>query len=288
MHRNRHLAILILVHNNENQVNRLINHISKDFDVYVHIDKKSSVKIVKNENVYIFKKYKVYWGSINLTLSALFLLKKAFLKGYKRYILISGLDLPIIKNEEIKKYFDNNNKEYVSFTKVTTSESDGWACMDRLTKYHIMNYNKENCFFIKRIIIRIVRNILHFYSKIKPRKIDYDFYGGSNWINITHACAKKIFEYLEANKKYISRFKWTSCSDEIFFQTILKNTEGINIENNCLRYVDWQAGTLHEGTPKILRLEDYEKLILSGHLFARKFDEKTDNKIIELIYKKIE
>ncbi|MDR2517239.1 MAG: hypothetical protein LBC88_07655, partial [Spirochaetaceae bacterium] len=35
---------------------------------------------------------------------------------------------------------------------------------------------------------------------------------------------------------------------------------------------------------RILRTEDYAEIIESGNLFARKFDETVDNKIIDMIY----
>lgn len=99
------IAIMMLVHNNERQVQRLINYLSNDFDKYVHIDKRCSLKINESENVFVFMKYKTYWGSFNLVIATLFLLRKAFKKGYERYILISGQDLPIKTNYEIINFF---------------------------------------------------------------------------------------------------------------------------------------------------------------------------------------
>jgi hypothetical protein len=45
-----------LVHKNGQQAQKLINHLSKDFYVFVHIDKRSKIKIVGGNNVYIFLK----------------------------------------------------------------------------------------------------------------------------------------------------------------------------------------------------------------------------------------
>jgi hypothetical protein len=95
----------------------------------------------------------------------------------------------------------------------------------------------------------------------------------------------KIFEYLDKNKNYAKRYWWTHCCDEIFFQTLLHQLDGITIENNSLRYIDWRSGP--EG-PRILREEDYDKIMADPrNLFARKFDTKRDTAIIERIYKKI-
>ena len=278
------IAIMMLVHKNENQVNRLIKHLSKDFDVYVHIDKRCSVKINESENVHIYKKYKAYHGSFNQIIATLYLLEKAFEKGYDRYLLISGQDLPIKTNEKIKRVFENNNKEYINITKIPTS--DGWPDMNGLTKYNLDNiYRGLNCTKIQILIYKTIKKLVYYLSKIIPRKIDYDFYGGANWTNYTHNCVKKIFDYLSNDKKYIERYKYTNGADEIFYQTIVNKLNGITIENDCLRYVDWESGPEY---PRTLRKDDYKKIVESGNIFARKFDETVDNEIINIIYETIE
>ena len=271
----------MLVHKNENQVNRLIKHLSKDFDVYVHIDKNSSINIEAQNNVFIYKKYKIYWGSFNQIIATLYLLRNAHRKGYDRYILISGQDLPIKTNKEIKEFFQNNYSEYLYIIKIPNE--DGWPNMKkRLLSYHIECRSEEAK---NKISYRIKRKIFHIYSKIKPRKLDYDFYGGWTWTNYTRNCVEKIFEYLKKDKKYIKRYKWTICADEIFFQTIIHQIDGIDIKNDYLRYIVWENGQDH---PQTLRICDYENIIESGNLFARKFDETIDNEIIDKIYKRIE
>lgn len=282
MSKNKKIAIMMTVHKNEEQVNRLVNHLSKDFDIYVHIDKKSSLKVNKAENIFVYKKYQVAWGSFNQIIASLYLLKKAFKNGYNRYLFISGQDLPIKSNREIKTFFENNDIEYIHIEKIPNSE--GWPNMSRLTEYH---FNKINSKIIGVKYINKTTSILSkLISKIKPRKLNYDFYGGANWTNYTHNCVEKIFEYLENNPQYINRFKWTNCTDEIFYQIIINQLNGLKIKNDCLRYVNWTDGPEY---PKILRIADYEKIInKSDNLFARKFDEKVDKEIIEMIYKKIE
>lgn len=271
----------MLVHKNENQVNRLIKHLSKDFDVYVHIDKNSSINIEAQNNIFIYKKYKIYWGSFNIIMATLCLLREAHRKGYDRYILISGQDLPIKTNKEIKDSFQNNYSEYLYIIKIPNE--DGWPNMKRrLLSYRIECRSEEAK---NKISYRIKRKIFHIYSKIKPRKLDYDFYGGWQWTNYTRNCVEKIFEYLKKDKKYIKRYKWTSCADEIFFQTIIHQIDGIDIKNDYLRYIVWENGQDH---PQTLRICDYENIIESGNLFARKFDETIDNEIIDKIYKRIE
>jgi hypothetical protein len=190
--------------------------------------------------------------------------------------LISGQDLPIKTNEEIKSFFEHNNNEYIEIFKIP--RKDGRRpnpTIDKMTMYHLRKWN---------IIMRLRRKICHILGKDGIRNAEYVFYGGSNWTNYTHNCAGKILGYLNSDKKYIKRYKWTTCADEIFYQTIIHQIKGLNIEQNCLRYVDWEIGPEY---PRILQINDYEKIMRSKNLFARKFDETVDKEIINKIYKVI-
>jgi Core-2/I-Branching enzyme len=277
------IAIMMLVHKNEEQVKRLINHLSKDFDIYVHIDKRAPIKIPSQVNIFVYKKYKTYWGSFNSIMATLYLLGEAYKKRYDRYILISGEDLPIKSNEEIIKFFEDNQNEYITVDKLPTRKHLK-ADLNRVTKYWPNKGGADKNDIIFRIIGKIERMTLHFMNRIRTRPIDYDFYGGDAWFNITNTSVKSIFEYIRNNNKYIQRFKWTRVGDEIFYQTIIRKIENLKVIDNCLRYVDRRNGAAH---PKILREEDYEKIINSNNLFARKFDITVDKNIIDAVYKRI-
>ena len=274
----------MLVHKNEKQIERLISHLSKDFDVYVHIDKRTNIEINKRKNVFVYKTYKTYWGSYNQIMATLFLLKTAYEKHYDRYILISGQDLPLVKNSEINNFFEANNNEYIDISKTPRKDRHPKHTIERLTGYYInRKYDKTNQKY--KILFRLRRKAFYIFGRLFPRKIKYELYGGSNWTNYTHDCVKKILIYLENDNEYIKRYKWTDCADEIFFQTIIHQLKGINIVNDDLRYVDWESGP---EKPRILREVDYEKIERTKALFGRKFDETIDNNIIEKIYIKVE
>lgn len=54
---------------------------------------------------------------------------------------------------------------------------------------------------------------------------------------------------------------------------------GRPFENNNLRLIDWTRGG--HGHPHVFTAEDYDMLVSSDQLFARKFDENTDRQIID-------
>ena len=278
------IAILVLAHKDEKQINFLLEHLSKDFDVYLHIDKKSNVTIKANDNIFSYCKYKVYWGGVSQILATLYLLEKAYRKGYDRYILISGQDLPIVSNKEIMRFFEDNNNEYIDGSKMPVKGLPGNGGLNRITKYWPTYFYRGRKNILLKIAYIFFRCAFEVFSRIFPRSIDYEFWKGSQWVNLTHACVTKIFDFLDKNEKYLTRFKWTSCADEIFFHTIIFNMEWLTVINDDLRYTNWKDGPEH---PRTLRLCDYDKICNSGKLFARKFDSVVDEKIIKNVYAKI-
>ena len=103
------------------------------------------------------------------------------------------------------------------------------------------------------------------------------FYKGANWFSITH----KMSVYILNNKKFIKKYCFNAlCSDEIFIQTIaMKSPYANDIIPKDLRYIDWKRGT-----PYVFGNDDYEELMSSGMLFARKFSSEKSSQVIDKIY----
>jgi len=231
--KNNKIAILILAHDNKNQLIKLINQLKPDFDIFVHIDKKAKIKISSDKNVYIFSAYNVYWGSFNLIRVILRLFEESYKIGYERYVLISGRDLPIISNKKIIEYFSNNSNEYLSYEKLPISGLGDNGGFDRVQYYYQNKIRGEINIYchmgnlISSHIFRLLKKIMKHYGY--TRKIQITLYAGGTWINITHSCLEYILNYLAENKYYYKRFKYTRCGDEIFFQTIICNSKYIKL-----------------------------------------------------------
>ena len=94
-----------------------------------------------------------------------------------------------------------------------------------------------------------------------------------------------INKVLELKKIY----KHTRSADEIFLQTILYNSkykENLYYDKfddnyiGCMRLIDW-----NRGNPYVWKSEDYNEIINSDCMFARKFDINKDKNIINKIAK---
>ena len=280
------ICFLITAHKNHNQLVRLINHLKKDFDIYVHIDKKSKLNLESFDNVRIYKTYKIHHAEFTQVIGTLFLMNEASKNNYDRYIFISGQDVPLKTNKEIIDFFskdENISKEFITYVAVEENGKHYEMARDRLCYYYVGYLRK----LYYKLFYPKIRNIL---IKFCPRRnMISNLYYGSSWWNLTNDAVKYILEYVEKNDDYMKSFNYTWCPDEFFFQSILLNSKfKCNCNEDYLRYVDWSCK--YGFNPVTFKLEDYDdiKSKCGNSLFARKFDENIDNDIIDKLYKDLE
>ena len=281
-------AYLIIAHNNFYILERLLNLLDdKRNDIYIHIDKKVRNfdfdyfrRQCKRSNIKFISPIKVYWGGYSQVQCELNLLKEAVLKNYDYYHLLSGVDLPIKNQDYIHKFFEENTgKEFVRFMK------KGWD-YNRVSKIHFFNdyckINNQFKYFIYLISNKLLGKYINKNGYDYTKKFsEFIFMKGDQWFSITNECA----HYICNNEKNIKKmFKYTSCPDEHFIHTILYNSkfkEKLSYDT-CLREIDWERGT-----PYTYKIDDYDLLMSSENLFARKFDYNRDKRIIDKIYQNI-
>lgn len=291
------IAILILLHEFTEQQKMLIQHLSSDFDVFVHVDKRSNINVADIEciskNVFVYKKYKVYWGHYNQIRATLYLFKVANeRKIYNRFCLISGSDLPIKSNKDIQQFFEQTNQEFFEFDELPRKLWHDNGGFDRIDYFHNKSLsrgksNKLSYFCVEtlnKFNYRFVLPCLKFL-KYKRNRLNLRFYGGANWMDLTSNCVSQMLEIIKQNPKILKRFKFTRGADEIFFQTIICNyVKNIELKNRCLRFIDWKNC---DKSPRVLTLDDFDRIISNNSIFSRKFDMQIDSGIIYKIYKTI-
>jgi hypothetical protein len=286
------IAILILVHRLPAQAIRLIQTLlhDKDITVFVHVDLKSPEvfdslysEFSGNANVVFTPlRCRVYWGSYNQIRATLELMKTARAhQDFDYYSLVSGQDLPIKPLHELKDYLKKNSgKEFIVHFKLPDPGNwGGNGGLDRLQLYWLDAKIPRYSFTYRRINDFIHKIQKRFNFK---RKLKYELYGGFNWFTLSGIAVSYILNYLNEDKRYLKRYKFTSCADEIFIQTILMNSPlKENVVNADLRYINWASGPEY---PKIMRMDDFETLINSqDKFFARKFDPAKDERVIDQI-----
>lgn len=284
-------AYLLIVHEYTFVLETLLKCIdAENNDIFIHIDRKVKhfpIELckanIKKSDFIIVPSIKVHWGGYSQIQSELILLKSAIKHGkYQYYHLLSGSDLPLRPQTEIHRFFaENNGKEFVRF------ESDRFGHADRI-KYYFLSEKlnekrKNNPDGTAELIIKISKKTQHLLGINRSSSIN--FQKGTNWFSITDEFAR----YVVSKEGWIrSVFHHTFCADEIFLQTLLINSDFKdnlyypvfdNSPKAIMRYIDWKRGN-----PYTFRKDDFNELIQSGMMFARKFSEKIDRDIIQMIY----
>lgn len=287
------VAFILLVHQNPEQIIRLVNKLdSPHTDLYVHIDSRAGKtfslklkeKLKNKKNVHFIKSYKCYWGDFSLVRATLEGVKNAINTNikYDYFILLSGQDYPVYPIEDILIFLEKNKgTSFIEHTKF--SEINWYEGGYSRTKYWFfrrLQRKKGNPSLFNKVVSKtwgIVR------KKLPGRRFPNDFqlYGGSQWWCLTNEAVQFILEYLRKYPNFEIFFHHVEIPDEIFFQTLVLNSPYKDkVINENLRFMIWRDTT---SSPSILIDKDYNSLINSAALFARKFDIKKDTKILNLI-----
>ena len=276
------IAMLVLAHKNLEQLRSLCERLGPDFEVFVHIDAKTPfgpADLTDIPNVHAFKIHRVSWGSLAMVRATLDLLKLAAPFGFQRFVLISGQDHPIKTNEEILDFYKRHpNINFVQALNLRDWDRGG---LERVTHWHIRSpLGTTGLMRLALEVVGAALSKLQYLSRYS-RTLPWEFYCGPQWIDITAETASAILALVETRPEFLSRFKGTTCADEIFFQTAINL---LGLQGTCspaqTRYIDWTSGPEY---PRTLCLEDLQNLRSSPALFARKFDANVDPAILDAL-----
>jgi len=281
------IAYIILCHKNAKQINMMIDALNdKENIFFIHLDKKSNIEnlIKMGSNIHILpedKRIDIKWGNISMIKATKNLLQAVFnsKEKYDYVWLLSGQDFPLKNQSEIKKYLEENRGK--NFIEVI-DQSD--LTYNRLLKRNELYYPewlmKMSLFSrVTKIIYMIVTGGLSKTLFLKRKNfLNVKFYFGSQWWVLTYDCIFDIYSRLDLFSSY---YKNCLVPDESIFQTLFMNS---NYKDTCedkLTLVDWNGQVNH---PKTFTINDYDELINSNYLMARKFDENIDDNIIKMLY----
>jgi len=282
-------AYLIVAHNNFYNLEKLILLLDDERnDIYVHIDKRvESFDFARfsglpaKSRILFTPRIIVYWCGFSMVECELLLLGAAVGGGYHYYHLLSGTDLPIKTQDEIHTFFERNSgKEFVQFI-------SKWDT-DRAAKYHLFSnvlrrkglYGKA-CRSVNRRLLAVQDRLR--YNRLARRTEPVKY--GADWFSITHALASHVL----ANRREIGFFRHSVCPSEHFLQTLVFSSpfyENVYSQTEddrgaIMRLIDWKRGS--KGSPYVFREADFESIMSSKMLFARKFDENVDRAVIDLV-----
>lgn len=276
-------ALIITAYKDVEMLNSIIKATPKDYGIFIHIDRKSTIRLSDiNNRAKLFSWKKVYWGGWEHLYVIVELLREAIKdsRNFDYFHIITGQDFYSINPSNFDSIIGNTNSNYLDIFKLPNEEW-GWGYGLNIYKYKsIASYcdiRKQPYCFIHRLYLKFQEVFL------KKNMPSFPLYGGSVYCSLhssfvsyllNDAFAKNLFEYL----------KHHLCAEEIYFQTVIMNSPfSKEVVSSNLRYIDWSLKTI----PKTLDENDVEKICGSKTLFARKFDLSVSKELIDALTNKL-
>ena len=281
-------AYLILAHNEFDVLNRLIESLDDvRNDIYIHFDAKVNelpTLAVKSSKLFILEnRVDVKWGDVTVVEAELNLFEAASKnKAYQYYHLLSGVDMPIKSQDYIHQFFSSNQgKEFIGFYPGDISKE-----IDRkVRRTHLFSSSFRTSGGVSNKLKRVARaGLIRLQELIGyKRNKNIDFKKGTQWLSISDGLVKQI---IKEKNKILRVYQNSFCCDEIVVQTICWNSV---CKNKVYDYKDEGRGSMRE-----IRWEnnvirdwedaDFEYLMNSNKLFARKFNSKSINVVDKILH----
>lgn len=270
------IAYLILVHRYPNQFKRLFKAIYHPDNYYmIHIDKRSGVELQQElqdflamyPNASMLKSEKAIWGGYSLVDAELRGIQELLKMGlkWKFFINLSAQDFPLKSQTEIHKFLSKHiGKDFLKVSNQMQVRPD--------TMHRVEEYVTESGDQI--ITEPVVKRA--FMQGVTP-------YIGNQWMILSRKFCEFVTHSPEV-ERFKNFYKNTLIADEGFFQTVIMNTSYKSvIVNDDKRAIDWiPMGTI-KLRPRDFTINDASFLMNSQDLFARKFDEYIDTRILSML-----
>lgn len=251
-------AFLIIAHNEPKLLRILVSQLDHPrCDIFIHIDRKSDLGLFSGMHAeysrihFTEDRIDVKWGHYSQIQTELRLFETAHLHGpYSYYHLMSGVDMPLKPIWQILEWFDKHGGyEYI-------------GSVPAARKYQKRMYHRY--FLITRRRNPITTVILAF-EKLFGMKWNKgtEVWMGQNWGSFTAEFVNRLLEHKEWIRRH---FRYSFCGDELYKPTLMRHLNIEGKDKGSLYMIDWKRGN-----PYTWQDGDYEDLISSDKMFARKF-----------------
>ena len=290
-------AIILLVHQLPEQVNIFLTQLLKNtsMDIFIHINKRYDnirEQLLKDERVFIStNNIEITWGSDEVLKATLLMLREVANSGseYGHVLINTGQDLLV------KKGIDNYLAEHRKQIFFEGYKQDARRRAFLLYKWPARYRQLMDSKFNPNKILRRFR--IELFSKGWPlgkKKLSIDtrnieFYRNWFWGAIPMEVVRYILYFVDNNPSYMEIYENALVPEEGFFLTLIMQSEYKDWVNFHDGHTDSLTNVLarSNGHPIVVKYEDIEEIDNSPFYFARKFDIRTDKKVVEYYQNKI-
>jgi len=262
-------SFLIVAHDNESMLRRLVHRLAPLGPVFIHIDAKTDIsrwRLDDIEGSFLSQRVPVYWGDWSVVEATTLLLEAALAESSStRFTLLSGSDYPIISNEEIEKRAQSAgnlvaSRKAPNMPDGSRPEVDYQRRFYRTVKPSGPWATIKNAFMNRVVFFRRPLD----WKSVAP---DSGMRAGEQWWSIDRSFAEYCVSQIRSSRPLIDYFKKIVCSDEKVFATLYGEFARETVLEGTT-YTKWAGGS----HPLAITHDDIEAALATGQFwFARKF-----------------
>jgi hypothetical protein len=240
------IAFLIIAHQEPGHLRRLVLALQAPWArFFIHIDNKVDSAPFQNalsdipEATLIHNRVDIYWAGWSLVQATLNLLRASFDAdaSLQRFVLLSGACYPLRSNTALRDFLFADKDEHI--TSILMPNLDLQKPLSRLTKWHF-----EGGFRVPGLAARMIRLVNKIALRGPSRNVKMALgsdvpYAGHQWWALTREAGETVLRVTSQRPELVALFKYATCPDESFFQTILANSALSGRIKTCLTFTDW-------------------------------------------------
>lgn len=268
------IAYILLVHKAPAQISRMMRAIYAPGNFYCfHVDRKAPKAVhdaiaaicLEYPEAFVIPPRVVNWGGWSMVAAELHGIKALLARSeqWDHVVCLSGQDFPLVSQSRLRETIDREpTLNYLSCLPLDPGLKNK---LRRIEYYYVELFRRQ------RRILRIRRK----------HPGDFVVHGGDQWFVLTREFAE--FSLNAPISRRIQRFmRFTVVPDEMYFQTVIMNSKfASTCAQRHLSKIAWDAGDADH--PRILTLKDLPWLLEGDECFARKFDERLDDRVLKFL-----
>jgi hypothetical protein len=259
-------------------LHRLVKRIAPLGPIYIHIDAKTDISGWKCEELpgdILSERVSVYWGDWSMVEATTRLLERALADpANSRFTFLSGVDYPIISNDEIEKRAQGD-RNVIASRRAPNMPDGSRPEIEYERRFYRTKKSNGNWAVVKN---GFMNRVVYYHRPRDWKSVtpDTGMRAGQQFWSINREFAEYCVSQIRSSTPLIEFFKRIVCPDEKVFQTLYGQYSG-EISQNGTTYTEW-AGGPH---PIPISRDDIERALAMNHFwFARKF-KSSDSAILD-------
>lgn len=275
------LAFLIISHNEFEILQMLVSGLdSGNHDIYIHFDRKvktlPEIRTRFSRLTVLKDRVDVRWGHVSQIECEYRLWEEAVQNGpYDFYVMLSGVHMPLKRNEDIDSFYG----QYAGMEILPYFDTN--ETFQQTLKMKRYNLFLRGYAYGPKWRQSICQRLWRLSSEVQPllglsRNEGCTFRMSSNWVSLTE---RGVSHLLEIKKDVLKKYRYSFCGDEWFVATELFLSD---LKDSIASPKEALLCSIGSANARVFGNEDFEDLVSSGCIFARKFSSE-DMEVMEKI-----